>query len=515
MKLNKPIILDLNTENYNVIKLKQYDTGRILDIRILENGQTVDLTSHICTLSYIKADNNIGYISPLETSNLAGGVLLYQLTNNSLASIGKIEFEITIKKDTEIITTVIFIGEVGRTIRNDAAVESTSEFSALTIMENKVAKWDSEFTAIYPNIETKYTSRLTSLESIVLENLIENSNFSFGLDNWTTAASSSMQLSTLAGGYPAVKMFPNASTKTALYVEYGKRNLNLIKDKYYSLSFTVQGSADIAATDMAYNYIRDTVGGNKSLSTQFGYKFTTIPLNTTENRVIVTFKAADNYSNVGLIIGVTKTAFTADSFAIVTDVVFGLGKFAPSYTPSKADVLKAVDNKIATAKTEINTSISNGVNTTIVTLRDNSYSGNIYQAGDYTCTNKALKIMGQLVETNIGEIKSVTTTVIGQEVKEQYMGNGNYRVMIHESFTNPNTTSYIRSMVVPSIYTAIEQMSIQATANKNGNADALFASIGIEKTYKNGSNYNIELQLTNVYASTNKVYVNVSFIARH
>ncbi len=153
MKYTKTINLDVNKPFYEVLHAKQNDNARYLLFNLLNNGVPFVLTDKTVRAYAIKPDGTKIY-NDLTIINAINGQAELQLTSQMLAVPGMISVELVIFEGTDILSTVKFVIEVTGNLRNDDAIESTNEFSALL---NAMASID--------NLEVNYAPRLTIVES--------------------------------------------------------------------------------------------------------------------------------------------------------------------------------------------------------------------------------------------------------------------------------------------------------------------------------------------------------------
>lgn len=162
--------------------------------------------------------------------------------------------------------------------------------------------------------------------------------------------------------------------------------------------------------------------------------------------------------------------------------------------------------------------VKNGVNTIATVKEINVGSTNLKTIDDNLHVDSPIYIQNKLIESNIGAIADVTPEYSGQYIREKYDGSGNYTVFVHDYFVNLGAQStFIKKMTLPTLYTFIEPFSVHVQNFDNGRSDALFATVDVIDCVKNSTTnkYEIILQFKNVFESTNFVYINVSFVARH
>ena len=115
------------------INIKKNDTdSHKFIINLFNNSLTYDLTGATSRIYFQKADSTKVFLDCILDVALTGK-LSCLLTNQVLTSPGQVESEITIYGTAgEILTSVTFNFTVSEVIRDDMAIESTSEFTALT-----------------------------------------------------------------------------------------------------------------------------------------------------------------------------------------------------------------------------------------------------------------------------------------------------------------------------------------------------------------------------------------------
>lgn len=169
MKFLRKINLEINKDLYNPIQVKQNDTARYLLFNLLDNGVPFSLENKTVRVYGLKPDGTKVF-NNLTIINAARGLAELQLTTQMLVKPGCLKLELVIYEATDILSTTKFDIDVIASLRDDAAIESTNEFSALTLGLSKLDEWDKYFKETSGAIEEKYTERLsglaTSLEEI-------------------------------------------------------------------------------------------------------------------------------------------------------------------------------------------------------------------------------------------------------------------------------------------------------------------------------------------------------------
>ncbi|MBU3112011.1 SGNH/GDSL hydrolase family protein [Clostridium lacusfryxellense] len=127
----------INTNKSIIIK-KNDTNSHLFKINITDNGVPYPLTGSTARIYLKKADKN-KLFSDCTMDDAANGKITYLVETQAVSYAGIVSSEITIYgPNGEILTTVTFIFVVTPVIRDDSAIESTSEFTALTNALNKI-----------------------------------------------------------------------------------------------------------------------------------------------------------------------------------------------------------------------------------------------------------------------------------------------------------------------------------------------------------------------------------------
>lgn len=164
MKFLRKINLEINKDLYNPIQVKQNDTARYLLFNLLDNGVPFSLENKTVRVYGLKPDGTKVF-NNLTIINAARGLAELQLTTQMLVKPGCLKLELVIYEATDILSTTKFDIDVIASLRDDAAIESTNEFSALTLGLSKLDEWDKYFKETSGAIEEKYTERLNGINS--------------------------------------------------------------------------------------------------------------------------------------------------------------------------------------------------------------------------------------------------------------------------------------------------------------------------------------------------------------
>jgi lysophospholipase L1-like esterase len=145
LQITKKIILDIDKNIYTKIDAKQNDVNsRFIEITLINNGLPLNLTGNTVKIFAIKSDNTIIF-NNVEIIDYSLGRIKVELTSQALAVIGNLECELVVYGlNSSILSSKAFIINVIKSIRNDEAVESADEFTALTNALNTVQQYDSK-----------------------------------------------------------------------------------------------------------------------------------------------------------------------------------------------------------------------------------------------------------------------------------------------------------------------------------------------------------------------------------
>ncbi|MDU6876472.1 MAG: GDSL-type esterase/lipase family protein [Clostridium sp.] len=172
MKFLNRISLKINEDFYDRIKVKQNDTARYLLFNLLDNGVPFSLENKTVRVYGVKPDGTKVF-NNLTIINAAKGLAELQLTTQMLVKPGCLKLELVIYEATDILSTTKFDIDIISCIRDDGAIESTNEFSALTLGLSKLDEWDKYFKETSGAIEEKYTERLNGIASSLEETKIQ------------------------------------------------------------------------------------------------------------------------------------------------------------------------------------------------------------------------------------------------------------------------------------------------------------------------------------------------------
>lgn len=160
MKYIKTITIDISKKIYETIETKSKDTARYLLFKILDNGVPLDLTSKT-----VRAYSSANKFNNLVVVSAKDGLCELKLTTEFLGAPGLIHVELTIYEGLETLSSMVFCINNMACLRDDAAIEATNEFSALTVALNKVEVLDKNLNMASTDLEKKYTERLNGIDA--------------------------------------------------------------------------------------------------------------------------------------------------------------------------------------------------------------------------------------------------------------------------------------------------------------------------------------------------------------
>ena len=164
MKFLNRISLKINEDFYDRIKVKQNDTARYLLFNLLDNGVPFSLENKTVRVYGLKPDGTKVF-NNLTIINAARGLAELQLTTQMLVKPGCLKLELVIYEATDILSTTKFDIDIISCIRDDGAIESTNEFSALTVALAKADEYGEALKQGTENIELIYATELNGVKS--------------------------------------------------------------------------------------------------------------------------------------------------------------------------------------------------------------------------------------------------------------------------------------------------------------------------------------------------------------
>lgn len=172
MKFLRKINLEINKDLYNPIQVKQGDNSRYLLFNLLDNGVPFSLENKTVRVYGLKPDGTKVF-NNLTIINAARGLAELQLTTQMLVKPGCLKLELVIYEATDILSTTKFDIDIISCIRDDGAIESTNEFSALTVALAKADEYGEALKQGTENIELIYATELNGVKSSLEESTQE------------------------------------------------------------------------------------------------------------------------------------------------------------------------------------------------------------------------------------------------------------------------------------------------------------------------------------------------------
>lgn len=161
--------IDIKEEITDILVAKQDDVdSHFLDVYFRDNGVPIDLTGHEVRIYGRKPDGTTIF-NDGEVTDTTNGRCQFPLTSQALASVGKLEVELSIWENNErILTTQTFTIFVAEKIRNDDVIESSNEFGALVILFQKLYDFIADVTELLNLIGQPADTGGTTLEGTVM-----------------------------------------------------------------------------------------------------------------------------------------------------------------------------------------------------------------------------------------------------------------------------------------------------------------------------------------------------------
>lgn len=124
------ITLDImNNHIFNYIYSKQYDQGRIIKFKIVENGKSFDITNVTAIFQAKKPDNTVIYNSC--NKDIKNNILIIDLNEQLTVLSGTFPYQIQLVQDNMVLTTVTGKIKISPSVVKPDDIISTSEFNAL------------------------------------------------------------------------------------------------------------------------------------------------------------------------------------------------------------------------------------------------------------------------------------------------------------------------------------------------------------------------------------------------
>ena len=246
--------------------------------------------------------------------------------------------------------------DLGDTIRNEVSSTYLSQGDA-----NNTYATKSSLTQTENNLTLKFSSTGGY-------NMVRNSSFKNGTTLWAGQSDAKLILYQYNGTQCVRVVTTVDEAEGATGIRYNGNDIDIIQNRYYSLSFKMRSYSGVNTTDMKYNYITNSTSGNKKMSDQDEYRFSYQSVGGGYYRIKISFKANETLTGSGLIIGFTGVSnATANTTGFgITEVMFQEGQECMGWTPHPSEVY---DGIVAIDKDGIQ--VTSG-NSTVQTLMNNN-----------------------------------------------------------------------------------------------------------------------------------------------
>lgn len=175
----RKIDIEIDREYINYTSVRQNDSARAILFHLHANGTDYPLANRSVRAWGVKPDGTKVFID-LEIVSTTEGKCKLRLTNNILAKVGELRLMLTIVEGDDILSTSPISIDIKESLKDDEAVESTNEFTALENSLKSVKEWDKYFEETSGNIEEKYTDRLNKIDKRLTRKL----KATFNLAEW-------------------------------------------------------------------------------------------------------------------------------------------------------------------------------------------------------------------------------------------------------------------------------------------------------------------------------------------
>lgn len=238
MKFLRKINLEINKDLYNPIQVKQNDTARYLLFNLLDNGVPFSLENKTVRVYGLKPDGTKVF-NNLTIINAARGLAELQLTTQMLAKSGTLKLELVIYEATDILSTTKFDIDIISCIRDDGAIESTNEFSALTVALAKADEYGEALKQGTENIELIYATELNGVKSSLEEIAISVTSFGAKADGVTNDTEAIKNAYSYAVSNNFTLYFPKGIYRTTESI-YFTGGINIVMDGMIQLDSNVK-----------------------------------------------------------------------------------------------------------------------------------------------------------------------------------------------------------------------------------------------------------------------------------
>ncbi|MDF2885150.1 MAG: lysophospholipase L1-like esterase [Clostridiaceae bacterium] len=166
---NIPIILDINNPSAGYIPQFSPTVGDsnlcTLNITLMNNGVSFDLTALTAKISLGRVDNTSTF-ADMTIVNAIEGQISYKFQTADISVVGNVNAEIVIYSSNGRLTSVTFSFPVKKGILNEASVESSNNFSALTTALNSVNQYDSRLNQL--KVKQTFTATSNNTTTVTL-----------------------------------------------------------------------------------------------------------------------------------------------------------------------------------------------------------------------------------------------------------------------------------------------------------------------------------------------------------
>ena len=158
--------IDLDSKNYRRLNAMQGDIkSRYILVNLYSNNLAYDLSSCTVKIYGLKRDKTI-FFNNAVIKNAKLGQFEIELTNQALAVAGELKIQILVLGAAgEKLSSSAFFIDVGESIIDENAIESTNEFNVFTQAMKDFQKWDGKFKEKYDGLEAEYAENITELGS--------------------------------------------------------------------------------------------------------------------------------------------------------------------------------------------------------------------------------------------------------------------------------------------------------------------------------------------------------------
>lgn len=178
--------IDVDSKNYRRLNAMQGDIkSRYILVNLYSNNLAYDLSSCTVKIYGLKRDKTI-FFNNAVIKNVKLGQFEIELTNQALAVPGELKIQILVLGAAgEKLSSSAFVIDVGESIIDENAIESTNEFNVFTQAMKDFQKWDGKFEEKYDGLEAEYAENITELGSQIKDkaNITTTNNMQQQINN--------------------------------------------------------------------------------------------------------------------------------------------------------------------------------------------------------------------------------------------------------------------------------------------------------------------------------------------